>query len=264
MDKNKAVITEGLVKHYPVIKGYRELLLHPFRKKQTTALAGVDLEVNKGECFCLLGPNGAGKTTLIKVFSTLVLPNEGKAFVNGLDVEKDSKKIRGSIGFAISEERSFYWRLTGRQNLEFYAALNNIPRSQRKTKVDEVLALTQLEEAVNLRYNTYSTGMRQMLAFARALLIDSQIIFVDEPTRSLDPQAALRVRRFLKEELVSKQGRTVFWATHNLDEAQQYGDRIAIIAKGKIRVIGTVDRLTDGGEISLQEVYAAAMKKGSV
>jgi len=259
MDTNKAVLTRDLVKHYPVIKGYRELLLHPFRKKKNTALAGIDLEVNKGECFCLLGPNGAGKTTLIKVLSTLVLPNAGKAFVNGLDVEKDSKKIRGSIGFAVSEERSFYWRLTGRQNLEFYSALNNIPRSQRKAKVDEVLALTQLAEAVNLRYNTYSTGMKQMLAFARALLMDSQIIFVDEPTRSLDPQAALRIRKFLKEELVTQQGRTVFWATHNLAEAQEYGDRIAIIAKGKIRVSGSVRHLTQAGEISLQAVYDKAM-----
>ena len=130
-----------------------------FAKNRSRPWQALILRSIKGECFCLLGPNGAGKTTLIKVLSTLVLPNAGKAFVNGLDVEKDSKKIRGSIGFAISEERSFYWRLTGRQNLEFYLRLNNIPRSQRKAKVEEVLALTQLAEAVNLSYNTYSTGM---------------------------------------------------------------------------------------------------------
>ena len=101
--------------------------------------------------------------------------------------------------------------------------------------------------------------MRQMMAFARALLTEAQIIFVDEPTKSLDPQAAAKVRRFLKEELVKKQGKTVFWATHNLAEAQEFGDRLAIIGKGKILIHGTVLDLSESGEISLQDVYNRAL-----
>jgi ABC-2 type transport system ATP-binding protein len=259
IETDYSILLERIKKHYPVVRGYRELLLHPFRKKTVTALDGVNLKVKKGQCFCLLGPNGAGKTTLIKVLSTLVLPNEGDAFVNGFHVEKESQKVKALIGFAISEERSFYWRLTGRQNLEFFATLDNIPPSQVKNKVDEVLSLTNLEGFVDMRLNTYSTGMRQMMAFARALITGAQIIFVDEPTRSLDPQAAEKIRRFLREELVAKQKRTVFWATHNLIEAQQNAHELAIIQKGKIKLKGTVEGLTDRGKVSLEEVYKNAI-----
>lgn len=235
--------------------------MHPLRKKRVVALDGINLEVEKGQCFCLLGPNGAGKTTLIKVLSTLVLPNEGNAYVNGFDVEKEPEKIRASIGYAIGEDRSFYWRLTGRENLEFFASLNNIPSSQKREKIDEILDLTNLEDVADLRFNTYSTGMRQMMAFARALLTDVQVLFVDEPTKSLDPQAALKVRKFLREEMVEKQRRTVFWATHNLGEAQEYGHELAIIDRGKIKLKGTVAQLTGGGGISLGEVYEKAIEE---
>lgn len=260
IDSNIRIYTKSLKKKYPIVKSYRELLFHPFKRKAVNALNGIDLEVRTGDCFCLLGPNGAGKTTLIKILSTLVLPNAGEVFVNGFDVCKEPKKVKASIGYAISEERSFYWRLTGRQNLEFYAALNNIPLSKRKKVIDSVLTLTNLEEFADLRVNTYSTGMRQMMAFARALLTESQIIFVDEPTRSLDPQAADKIRQFLKNDLVKKQGKTVFWATHNLAEAQEFGDRLAIIGKGIIRIHGAVADLTKGDEISIQEVYDQALQ----
>lgn len=257
-----AILLENIVKHYPVIRGYRELLLHPFRRKTIKALDGVNLEVKKGQCFCLLGPNGAGKTTLIKVLSTLVLPNQGDAYVNGFHVEKEPKKVKASIGFAINEERSFYWRLTGRQNLEFFAALDNIPRSQIKRRIDEVLSLTNLEEFVDMRLNMYSTGMRQMMAFARALITGAQVIFVDEPTRSLDPKAAEKIRKFLREEMVERQKRTVFWATHNLSEAEHYCHELAIIQKGKIRVKGNVKVLTEEGKIPLENVYKTATESG--
>jgi ABC-2 type transport system ATP-binding protein len=261
MEKDTAILLKNITKHYPVVRGYRELFTHPLRKKMVTALDGVNLEVKKGHCFCLLGPNGAGKTTLIKVLSTLVLPNKGDAFVNGFHVEKEPQKVKASIGFAINEERSFYWRLTGRQNLEFFATLDNIPPSRVKSKVEEVLSLTNLEDFVDMRLNTYSTGMRQMMAFARALITGAQIIFVDEPTRSLDPQAAEKIRKFLREEMVERQKRTVFWATHNLIEAQQYGHELAIIQKGKIRLKGTVNGLTGDGKVSLQEVYKNVIEK---
>jgi ABC-2 type transport system ATP-binding protein len=252
---NSVISIEGLKKAYPVVKNYRELLFHPLKKKYTVALDGIDLQIQSGKCFCLLGPNGAGKTTLIKILSTLVLPDEGIALVDGLDVKKDAHLVKTRIGFAMNEERSFSWRLTGRQNLEFYASLYNIPRSRIRAHIQSAIEFTGLDEAIDFRFNTYSSGMRQMLSFARALLTDSRIVFVDEPTRSLDPQSAERVRTFLKHELVMNQGRTVFWATHDLTEAQGNADELAIIVKGQIRACGTVPQLTRDGELSILEVY---------
>jgi len=258
--KMNAIEVKNVTKVYPAVKGYKELLLHPFRKKGTTALRGIDLEIRSGQCFCLMGPNGAGKTTLIKILSTLVLPDEGKAFVSGYDLVKETDEVKKHIGFALSEERSFYWRLTGLQNLDFFAALNNIPLSQRRKKVQEVIHLVGLEKAVERRFNTFSTGMRQMMAIARALLTDPDILFVDEPTRSLDPVAAQNIRIFLREEMVDNHGKTVFWATHDLSEAAAFAHTIAIIAEGQIKAEGSVRILTNQGTLSLNEVYNRAVK----
>ena len=258
-----AIKVNEIIKVYPVIKGYRELILHPFRKKGVNALNGVSLEVKQGECLCLLGPNGAGKTTLIKILTTLVLPDGGQAWVNGYNVTKDPAKVKNSVGYAISDERSFYWRLTGRQNLNFFAALNGLFLEKRRKMIQDVLELTDLGDAADLRFNTYSTGMRQMLVFARALLSNPAILFVDEPTRSLDPQAAHRVRQFIRKELVDKQGKTVFWATHNLSEAEEYSHKIAVINKGRIKAWGTMGDLSQNGQISLQEVFDRAVKEES-
>ncbi|MHB8095603.1 MAG: ABC transporter ATP-binding protein [Candidatus Aminicenantales bacterium] len=262
MNDSFAISVKGLIKRYPQIRGYRELLLHPLRRKMVTALDGVNLDVDQGRCFCILGPNGAGKTTLIKILSTLVIPDGGEARVNGFDVAREAERIKGSIGYAIGEERSFYWRLTGRQNLEFFGALNDLPSSGLSDRIDGILRLTGLEEAGDRRFNTYSTGMKQMMSFARALLTDARILFVDEPTRSLDPRSAARIRRFLREELVDKDGRTVFWATHNLSEAAEVAHSLAILDKGRIQVRGTLSELTEGGRIPLREVYDRAVVSG--
>jgi ABC-2 type transport system ATP-binding protein len=257
----QAVLTENLVKRYPVVSGFRELLRHPFKRTYRTALDGVSLGVDKGECFCLLGPNGAGKTTLIKVLTTLMIPDGGRAAVNGFDVEAFPGQVKDSVGYALNDERGFYWRLTARQNLEFFGALNNLRGNSLEMKVRDVLRITNLESAAELRFNAFSTGMRQMLAFARALLTDVEILFVDEPTRSLDPRAADKVRAFLKDELVRGHGRTVFWATHNLNEALDVADKIAVIDRGKIKIMGRVSDLTEEGRLSLPDIYEAALEK---
>lgn len=261
MGETDAIQVRAVKKHFPVIRGFKELFLHPFQKRHVVALNGVDLEVKPGQCFCLLGPSGAGKTTLMKILSTLVLPDEGSIFVNGFDVEKEPEKAKTSIGFAINEGRSFYWRLTGRQNLSFFAAIGGLDPVEEEKKVAELLDLAGLEKVADLRFNTYSSGMRQMMAFARALLTDPGVLFVDEPTRSLDPRAAQKVRRFLREELVDRQGKTVFWATHNLAEAQEFAHEIAIIDSGRIRIRGTVPGLTKNGKLKLQEVYENVVKE---
>jgi ABC-2 type transport system ATP-binding protein len=128
------------------------------------------------------------------------------------------------------------------------------------SRIAEIVALTGLENEIDFRFNTYSTGKRQMMAFARALLMNARTIFVDEPTRSLDPEAARRVLRFLKHELVESQKRTVFWATHNLAEAQEFGDEVAVIKEGRIRIKGTIRDMLQGGRMSLQDIYREAVQ----
>ncbi|MBE0713742.1 MAG: ABC transporter ATP-binding protein [Candidatus Aminicenantes bacterium] len=259
MNPTPAILTESLVKRYPVFRGFRDLVRRPFEKRTTTALDGLDLRVERGRVFCLLGPNGAGKTTLIKILATLVLPDGGRASVDGHDVDRHPGPVKSAVGFAINDERSFYWRLTGRQNLEFFGALYGLNGQAGNRRIDDVLRLTRLEAAAGLRFNAYSTGMRQMLAFARALLADASILLVDEPTRSLDPQAADRIGSFLRGELVEGRGKTVFWATHDLAEAAAFAHEIAVIDRGRIRLQGTLESLTGNGRTSLRQVYENAV-----
>lgn len=259
MNAPPAVLAEGLVKRYPVFRGFRELLRRPFDRRTVTALDGLDLRVERGRVFCLLGPNGAGKTTLIKILATLVLPDGGRAEVDGRDVAREPGPAKRAVGYAVGEERSFYWRLTGRQNLEFFGALYGLRGPARDRRIAEVLGLVGLEAAADLRFNAYSTGMKQMLAFARSLLADAPILLVDEPTRSLDPLAAERIRAFLREELAGRQGKTVLWATHDLGEAADRADDIAVISRGRIRLQGPAASLAAGGRAALREAYLRAV-----
>ncbi|HWP92644.1 MAG TPA: ABC transporter ATP-binding protein [Thermodesulfobacteriota bacterium] len=238
-----AIETHDLTKNFPVIKRYREMIVHPFRRKEITALQEVNIQVRKGELFGLLGPNGAGKTTLIKILCTLVLPTSGKAFVGGLDVTKEGRSIRRIIGYVISDERSFYWRLTGRQNLKFFAKLNNIPNSEADTRIDRVLEFLELADNAERMFKDYSTGMRQKLAIARGLLTNPEIIFMDEPTRSLDPITVQNLRTLVKDKIVGEEKKTVVFATHNLQEAQDICDRVGIIHKGQLKAVGSVEEI---------------------
>jgi len=226
-----------------------------------TAVDQVSFEVAEGEIFGLLGPNGAGKTTLIKILATLVLPDGGRAVAGGHDVARDPARAKRAVGYAVGEERSFYWRLTGRENLEFFAALYGLRGAARAGRIAGLLGLVGLEASADLRFNAYSTGMRQMLAFARALLADASILLVDEPTRSLDPLAADRIRSFLRAELAGKQGKTVLWATHDLGEAADFADDIAVISRGRIRLSGPAASLAAGGRASLRRAYEQAVEE---
>jgi len=204
-----------------------------------TALNGVNLQVEEGELFGILGPNGAGKTTLIKLLSTLILLDEGEAWVNGYNIFHEEESIKRSIGLVTGEERSFYWRLSGRRNLQFFATLHNMSPFQIQKRINSIFEILELQEKADDLFYTYSTGIKQELALARGLINDPQILFIDEPTKSLDPVAARNIRKFIQEKLVKEQGKTVFLATHNLEEAQQICDRLAIIDRGRILSLGT-------------------------
>ncbi|MFZ2070293.1 MAG: ABC transporter ATP-binding protein [Halobacteriota archaeon] len=238
-----SIETYDLTKRFALQKGFTEVLRHPFRKDEITAVKKVNITIGKGDLFGILGPNGAGKTTLIKLLCTLILPTEGTAYVNGYNIAEESGKVRESTGFITTDERSFYWRLTGRQNLKFFASLHNFYSYDAQKRVDELLNIVGLENRADDRFLSYSAGMKQRMAIARGLLNDPKVVFMDEPTKGLDPGAAQNLRGFIKEHIVKEQGKTVFLSTHHLGEAEQLCERIAIMDEGEIKVIGSPEEL---------------------
>ena len=211
------------------------------KPKKVTALKSVSLTIKPGEIFGLLGPNGAGKTTLIKILATLILPDSGKASIGDFDLVANPQDVRPLIGLVNANERSFYWRLTGRGNLDFFAALWNLDKIEKKERIGHVLDRMGLTHKADSLFMKYSSGQQQRLALARALLSDPKILLMDEPTRSLDPVVAARLRKFVRDELAGKQGKTILWCTHNLTEARDVCHRLAIIHEGKIMASGSLE-----------------------
>ena len=250
-DLDSAISISGLIKRYPTRspgegyhRGHGEHSVGSFvniaamikgtRGPFIEALRGVDLEIKKGEVFGLLGPNGAGKSTLIKILCTLVIHDEGEVLVNGYDVKKQPGKVLRNLQAVLPESRGFSWRLSGRQNLEFYALLYGLSKQAAKERIDYLLDITGLKHREADDYQRYSTGMQRKLLLCRALLRDTSCLLFDEPTSGLDPASAIEFRRLLRDKLSREEGKTIFLSTHNLDEAQDICDRIAILDRGKI------------------------------
>jgi len=238
-----AIQTIALTKKYPVVKRYRELILHPFERKIITILKDVNIQIRRGELFGLLGPNGAGKTTLLKILCTLVLPTRGKAFVSGYNVTENEERIKEIIGYVLSEERSFFWRMTGRQNLKFFATLNNMFGRQADIRIEELADLVELKDVIDKIFKNYSSGMKQKLAIARGMLTDPHILILDEPTRTLDPISTYSFRKFIKDVIVHKEKKTVIIATNNMQEAEELCDRAAILDKGTVKICGSLSNI---------------------
>jgi ABC-2 type transport system ATP-binding protein len=233
-------------RHYGIFgflrKNARKRELFDKKEEITMALDHVNVSIRSGELFGLLGPNGAGKTTLIKCLSTTLIPDEGTAVVNGFDIKKQATMVRSSIGLVIGGERTLYWKLTAKDNLLYFASLYKIPRKQAKERVDKLLALMNLSDRADERLEDYSTGMRQKVAIARALLHDPPVLLFDEPTLGLDPTFARQIRILIRE-LCRKEGKTVLLTTHYMGEADEMCDRIAIIKDGKIIAVDTPTNL---------------------
>jgi len=229
--------------YYPKPKRYRDLLLRPFLTEKLTALNNLSLDINDGDSVGFLGANGAGKTTLLKLIGGLLYPSKGCILVNGCDTTKYNKIARKNVGFVLNEERSFYWTLTGRQNLEFFGSLDNLSRSPLKNKIDELLNVVKLEEAADSLFSGYSSGMKQKLAIARGLLSDANIIILDEPTRTLDPIFAEDIRSILLDRIHINKEKTLLIATHNLIEAEVMCNKICIMKRGKILVFNSTFNL---------------------
>ncbi|MGH9899799.1 MAG: ABC transporter ATP-binding protein [Pyrinomonadaceae bacterium] len=202
------------------------------------ALRDVTLNIHEGEIFGLIGSNGAGKTTLIKIIATLVQPTSGKVTVKGHDTVTDDSRVRSCVGFANAEERSFYWRLSSEQNLLFFARLQGLSDRAAHKRIGELIELVDLGEYKRRRFGQLSTGNKQRLAVARALLTEPPVLLLDEPTRSLDPLAATHMRLVIRA-LVENTAVSILLTSHNLSEIEELCSHVAIISGGQIRAIDT-------------------------
>jgi ABC-2 type transport system ATP-binding protein len=209
-------------------------VFEPRRKRDSrvVALDDVSLEIPEGEVHGLLGPNGAGKTTLVKILSTVLVPTSGRARVLGHDVVEETRSVRPLIGIVFGGERGLYWRLTGRQNLEYWGALYKLSSSRTRSRAQELLDRVGLTERADERVETYSRGMKQRLHLARGLVGDAKVLFLDEPTTGMDPLAAREFRTLIAE--LKGEGRTILLATHDLVEAETVCDRVTLIDRGTI------------------------------
>ncbi len=248
--KNDAIQVKGLQKSF----------------KQLQVLKGVDFEVEKGSIFALLGSNGAGKTTIVRILTTLLKQDQGTATVNGYDVMAKPDHVRQSISltgqFAAVDEI-----LTGRENLILIAKLRHLANPRRTA--EDLLNRFRLTEAADRRTSTYSGGMRRRLDIAMSLVGSPQLIFLDEPTTGLDPEARIEVWKTVKQ--LADHGTTVFLTTQYLDEAEQLADRIAILHEGKIIANGTLDQLKKmfppakveyvEKQLTLEEIFLAVIGK---
>jgi len=209
-------------------------VFEPRRRGSTrvVALDSVSLTIPTGEIHGLLGPNGAGKTTLVKILSTVLLPTSGRARVLGHDVVDETSAVRPLIGIVFGGERGLYWRLTGRQNLEYWGALYKLPSRAAKARAQQLLERVGLADKANERVEEYSRGMKQRLHLARGLMGDGKVLFLDEPTTGMDPLAAREFRTLIGELL--GEGRTILLATHDMVEAETVCDRVTLIDRGKI------------------------------
>ncbi len=242
MAKN-ALVVENLEKYFPpALTGWRAFLL-PLGQPTVRALAGVSFSVAPGEVLALIGANGAGKSTLLRILATLFLPTRGRAEVAGFDVTREPARVRRQLGYHTGSDVGFYNRLSARENLEFFAALNNLTPAEASRSITRVADLLGLGAALHRQVRTLSTGTVHRLGLARALLHAPAVLLLDEPTRSLDPLAAAEFRRFLKEEVVRQHGTTVLFASHTLSEVEQLADRVALLDDGHLLACDTLPRM---------------------
>ncbi|HLF27509.1 MAG TPA: ABC transporter ATP-binding protein [Anaerolineae bacterium] len=231
-----------MIETHDLTKIYSDHGLLPFRpaRKQTVAVDHLNLHIDEGQVFGLLGVNGAGKTTLVKLLATLLEPTSGTARVGGYDVVRDAGKVRRIVNMIAGGERMLYWRLTGRENLAYFADLYDVPEPIKTRRIGELLELVGLSQDADRRVEQYSKGMKQRLQIARGLINDPVYLFMDEPTIGLDAPIARQIRQFIKERLKDK---TILFTSHYMYEVEELCDQIVIIHKGGPVDQGTPDQL---------------------
>jgi ABC-2 type transport system ATP-binding protein len=232
-----AISIQDVSKTYPVPLAGARKFFRMATRAPVEALGGVSLEVGEGEVFGLIGRNGAGKTTLAKIIATLVQPTEGTVSVRGFDSVRDEARVREVVGLASAEERSFYWRLTVEQNLVFFSRLYGLGTRKGTRRIEELIELFELTELRRRRFGELSTGNKQRMTVARAMLNSPPVLLLDEPTRSLDPLAAARMRELIGSLARGARPVTILLTSHNLTEVEELCERVAVISRGRIRAV---------------------------
>ncbi len=236
------VVVDHLVKTYPKSTGGWKLFRSRRPSSRLNVLDDISFCVRRGEILGVLGPNGAGKTTLLHMLSALAYWDSGAITVDGVSARKDPLAVRRLVGLS-SADGHFYGRLSVRENLRFFGTLCDVKPAALDSRIDEVLDLVGLRDRHRSQYRTLSTGMRQRVNFARALLADPPLLMLDEPTRAVDPVNTDVIRRLVRHTLVDQLGKTVILATNLLDEAWELCDRVAILREGHIRALGSPNEL---------------------
>ncbi len=240
-----AVHIEGLTKRFPVRRTWYETLTHPFHSAFSTAVDNVAFDIFAGELFGLLGPNGAGKTTIFKMLTASTTPNSGTATVLGSDLVSAPTDVRRLVSCVYASERNLYWRLSALENLRLWASLNNMDSATARDRIKDVLRTVELSDTGEKMVAMFSSGMRQRLLIARALLTKPQLLLLDEPTRSLDPISARNFRDLLRQLTTAQEGCTVVLATHSSEEAMELCDRVAVLDRGRLLALGSSRELAE-------------------
>jgi len=260
-----AIEVERLTKVYPAQRS-----LFGRVQPEKCAVDDVSLRVDEGEIFGLVGPNGAGKTTLIRILSTMVLPTSGTVRIGGHDIVGNEKEARSLVGVVSSNERSFYWRLTGRENLRFFTRLHQMPDSEADPWRDRLIELLGLEEMADQRFDNYSTGQKQRMAIARGLLTRPKVLLMDEPTKGVDPVGAAEIVELIQGPVRGLWNPTILVTSHNLTEIERLCGRVALMHRGRLAALGAIDELrarvrrSDHFTISVSGVEVAALDRMAV
>ncbi|MCG8429585.1 MAG: ABC transporter ATP-binding protein [Candidatus Omnitrophica bacterium] len=215
-----------------------------FPRCRQAALDRVSVSIPRGSCLAVLGANGAGKTTLLKLMATLFLPDRGTIRINGLNIFTQGEKLKKHIGFAADEERSFYWRLTGQENLRFFATLYGLDKLTYRRRTRELYTLFRVDYA-HKRFDSYSSGMKKRFCLIRALLHAPDILLFDEPFKSLDYHTRHTLKEYIRNKTQGPSGGTVCISTHQVEEIEDCADTFLILDRGRLRAFGTLEELRE-------------------
>ena len=235
------LIAKNLTKNYSLGKKLLEFILHPFKQPSVVrALDQVSFNIKSGEILGIVGPNGAGKTTLLRILADLLEPDSGHVELFGKSYRQGGHSIRQTIGYASSDERSFFWRLSGRQNLDFFSRLYGVPRHQAISRIERILAAFDLEHKAQELFRGYSAGTKKKFALMRALLHEPQVLLLDELTNSLDPQSAQVTKQIVRDYIAEGHNRIAVWSSHRLEEIREICDKVLVMDQGRSEYFGPV------------------------
>jgi sodium transport system ATP-binding protein len=254
---------EQLIEIKKLTKQFKEATSFVRVKSANTiyAVKEVELTVNQGEVLGLLGENGAGKTTTLRMLATMLKPTSGTAVISGTDILNEPEQVRNKIGILFGGEVGLYDKLTARENIEYFGQLNNMTQEQIDSRIEELVRRFEIGEYIDRRVGKFSKGMKQKVSIARSIVHDPEVMLFDEPTSGLDVTASRVVHQFIKD--CREENKTIIFSSHSMAEVEKLCDRIAIINKGQILFLGTIDELKQNhGDDNLEDIFVGLVGEG--